>query len=132
MQNTFKVIWFSDANSDLTNSICLSSGMVGFDGKNEIFPFLYYTINSFDFHHKKDQYCTWATQRALTNDGLSEIKILIPKDDVISKFWDIFYISIQEILTLKKQNANLKQTRNLLLPKLISWELDVENLDIKI
>jgi type I restriction enzyme S subunit len=35
-----------------------------------------------------------------------------------------------EVLTQK--NANLRKTRDLLLPKLISGEIDVENLDINI
>ena len=39
-------------------------------------------------------------------------------------------LSLIEVLTQK--NANLRKTRDLLLPKLISGEIDVENLDINI
>jgi type I restriction enzyme, S subunit len=35
----------------------------------------------------------------------------------------------QQIDTLESKNANLRQTRDLLLPKLISGEIDVESLD---
>ncbi|WP_334824261.1 restriction endonuclease subunit S [Nostoc sp.] len=34
------------------------------------------------------------------------------------------------IQVLNRKNSNLRQTRDLLLPKLISGEIDVENLDI--
>ena len=38
----------------------------------------------------------------------------------------------QEALNLQKRNTTLRQTRDLLLPKLISGELDVSELDIDI
>jgi len=37
----------------------------------------------------------------------------------------------QQIANLSKQNRNLRRTRDLLLPKFISGEIDVEKLDIK-
>jgi len=37
---------------------------------------------------------------------------------------------LAEILNLRTKNTNLRTTRDLLLPKLISGKLDVEDLDI--
>ena len=38
---------------------------------------------------------------------------------------------LAEILNLRTKNTNLRTTRDLLLPKLISGKLDVEDLDIE-
>jgi len=38
---------------------------------------------------------------------------------------------LDEIIIINKQNQNLKETRDLLIPRLVSGELDVESLDAK-
>jgi type I restriction enzyme S subunit len=40
---------------------------------------------------------------------------------------DVFF---KQTKNLNEKNTNLRQTRDLLLPRLISGEIDVENLDI--
>ena len=133
MKDTYKVLLFSTKNSDFVNSIMLSSGFVGFEAVLENWlSFLFISIKSAEFHQQKDLFCTGATQMSLTNEGLARIKWLFPKDDIVYEFDKIVHPIIDLILVYQRRNKILRQTRDLLLPKLISGELDVSGLDIKI
>ena len=82
--------------------------------------FLYYAINS--LVETKEYKRHW-------NDLVLK-KILIPNGEVMEAFSKISISFFQSSDNLNKKNTNLRRTRDLLLPKLISGELDVENLDI--
>jgi type I restriction enzyme S subunit len=133
MQETYKVLSFTDTNKSLSQNCMLSSGFVGFRSSGDLtFPFLLYTINSEDFHRHKDQFCTGATQRAITNERLRRIQIVVPPVELVEQFGEGFKESIDYILILLQKNKIIRKTRDLLLPKLISGELDVSELDITI
>ena len=57
-------------------------------------------------------------------------KILIPTQDIINKFKNVIVPIYNEIFLLGNKNQILKQTRDILLPRLISGEIDVENMEI--
>ena len=64
------------------------------------------------------------------NFFLENEKILIPEQNIISKFEKIIKPIFDEIFLLGNKNQVLKQTRDILLPRLISGEIDVENMEI--
>lgn len=130
MKDTFKVLGFSEKNISICQKIILSSGMAGFYSEKDVFPFLYYSINSKNFHLLKDQYATGATQIALTNSGLSNIKLIVPSVEIVRLYGSIVLPIIDEIFLIQIKNQILRQTRDLLLPKLISGKIDVTDLDI--
>src|SRR6266496_4652058 len=59
-------------------------------------------------------------------------KFLIAQPDAntLATFEELVTPLFRNIYVLAQKNANLRQTRDLLLPKLISGEVDVERLDI--
>ena len=61
---------------------------------------------------------------------LREMKIILPPSQIQKYFKDIISNSDNLLDNLGRKNLNLRQTRDLLLPRLISGEIDVENLDI--
>ena len=61
-----------------------------------------------------------------------KFEILIPPETLQEMWWKIAEPFISQCLRLIDKIANLRSTRDLLLPKLISGELDVDALDIKI
>lgn len=61
-----------------------------------------------------------------------KFEIVIPPKRLQEAWWKIAEPLINHCLCLIKKNANLRRTRDLLLPKLISGELNVENLEIKV
>ncbi len=62
---------------------------------------------------------------------LKEQGILVPDEQVAQSFAQVADPIRDQIRCLLRRNATLRHTRDLLLPKLISGELDVSDLDIK-
>ena len=58
--------------------------------------------------------------------------IVKPPNSLIQQFSDIVAPMLNSIRLMAMKNTNLRKTRDLLLPKLISGELDVSTLDIAI
>lgn len=57
-------------------------------------------------------------------------KAIVPNNDIIADFETKITPIFHELSNLENQNNNLIKTRDLLLPKLISWEIDVSELEI--
>ena len=65
-------------------------------------------------------------QTELSRSSIGETRVLLPLRSVQDSFSDIVRPIRSQVTVLFKKNANLRQTRDLLLPKLISGELSVE------
>lgn len=70
--------------------------------------------------------------KAVTKEDMHNIKMINPPLQLIDQFESIVQPVLQKLKNLTLKNANLRTTRDLLLPKLISGEIDVECLDIAI
>lgn len=68
----------------------------------------------------------------LSQDHIANAKLLLPEKLLIEKYDKVVSPIYQEMDNLQLKNEVLLKTKNLLLPKLISGDLDVEGLDIKI
>jgi type I restriction enzyme, S subunit len=84
-------------------------------------------------------YYNLQTQNFINNDaavpGLNRnqaysLPFLLPEQKILQKFQDFVAPLLQQCRRLKVKNENLRQTRDLLLPKLISGEIDVEALNL--
>ena len=75
---------------------------------------------------------TGTTRKSASAKVVTNVKIILPEKSALNQF--IKHIKpIRSLLnTLLEKNRNLKKTRDLLLPKLISGKIDVSDLDIKI
>ena len=71
-----------------------------------------------------------AAQPFISNSSLANIKLLFPPAQMRNNFCEIVKPLRLQVEKLKEKNNILRQTRDLLLPKLISGELDVSDLDI--
>ena len=75
-----------------------------------------------------------ATGSAQVNFGpmhLKQIKIVKPINNILDEYHQIINPLTKERLLLISKNENLKLTRDLLLSRLISGKIDVENMEIK-
>ena len=77
-------------------------------------------------------YITGAAQPKINQDNLNRIPILSPPQGVLERFDKMIEPIFDDITTLDLKNINLRQTRDLLLPKLISGELDISKLNVDI
>jgi len=75
---------------------------------------------------------TGTTVAHLGDKHLKTINILLPDKEFLSYCNSILESYLGLIISLKLKNGVLQKTRDLLLPKLISGELDVSNLDINL
>ena len=75
-------------------------------------------------------YITGAAQPKLSQSNLNRIPIITPPLTLLKEFNIIVANLLEQVDNLHKKNFNLRQTRDLLLPKVISGEIDVEQLDI--
>ncbi len=73
-----------------------------------------------------------AAQPGINQKGIKGLSILVPPVSIIKKFDFIVEPYLALIIRLAKKNNALRQTRDLLLPKLISGEVDVSELDISV
>lgn len=80
----------------------------------------------------------WATQHSggmkmpvIAWDVFSKMKVILPSEENIKIFNEIIEPMFEEITILNNKNQILSLSREILLPKLISDEIDVEDLDIK-
>jgi type I restriction enzyme S subunit len=71
-----------------------------------------------------------AAQQNVSQDVIREIPFLVPPLPIVHEFNELVEPFLQGMFRLQKKNINLTRTRDLLLPKLISGQLDVEELDI--
>jgi type I restriction enzyme, S subunit len=65
-------------------------------------------------------------------DILVRYPIVLPPSPILSRFNEFVREMVMQIQNMIYRNRNLRQTRDLLLPKLISGEVDVEGLNIHI
>ena len=77
-------------------------------------------------------YITGTAQPKINQDNLNRIPILSPPQGLLGRFNKVVEPLFDNIVALELKNTTLRQTRDLLLPKLISGEIDVSDLKIKI
>ena len=68
----------------------------------------------------------------LNRNQAYSLLMLVPVPDVLNQFSELIGNFFAPIRNLRLRNVNLRQTRDLLLPKLISGEVDVSELDIAV
>ncbi len=125
MKDTNKVLYFNKGNSFLLEKILLSTGMVGFTTDEKYLGFLFSLLKSYEFVQYKNNFATGATQVSLNNASLKKIKVLFPKLNLVELYSEIVNPLLEKCSLLKNQNQKLAQARDLLLPRLMSGEIEV-------
>ncbi|RKS55877.1 type I restriction enzyme S subunit [Gillisia mitskevichiae] len=96
-----------------------------------LFEYVYLFFRS-DFLRKTlENHSNGAAQQNLSPVDMSELKFLTPNDNLLEKFSSITKSLFEEIIILLKKNQILQETRDLLLPRLISGKLSLEDLEIE-
>jgi len=125
MKDTDKVLYFNRGNSFLLEKILLSTGMVGFTTDKKYLGFLFSLLKSYEFVKYKNNFATGATQVSLNNASLKKIKVLFPVLNLVELYSEIVNPLLEKYSLLRSQNQKLAQARDLLLPRLMSGEIEV-------
>lgn len=97
----------------------------------EIFPYyLFYFLLSDRYQGYIKGACTGTTRKSASAGVIVGIDVALPKSDILEAFEELVASLRKQLNILLKKNAILRRTRDLLLPKLISGEVDVSDLDI--
>lgn len=127
MKETYKIAWYGAANEEQTSHLILSSGFAGFEANDPLlWPLLFLTVSSKEFHVQKDLYCTGATQMALTNEGLARIEMPLPSEKIAFDLGRRTAPMLNAMLTLQQSNDVLRRSRDLLLPGLLSGQVELK------
>ena len=94
--------------------------------------FTYFMFYDLNFRTKLEQISTGAAQQNLSPVEMGKLNMIRPSSDVLDGYARLCNPMVEEMILLFKKNSILQKTRDILLPKLISGEVDVENLDIDI
>ena len=112
------------------NKIVIGRGLSAIRSKSGNQAFMFQQLQ--DKFREEDTMGSGTIFNAITKGDLMGIQLLKPRKLIIDDFEEIVEPVFSQLANLTLTNANLRQTRDLLLPKLISGQLDVSTLDIDI
>ena len=69
-------------------------------------------------------------QTELPRDRVKAMELPLPDEDTLSKFNELVIPMTSTVISNQEENASLSQLRDALLPKLMSGELDVSDIDL--
>jgi len=90
--------------------------------------FLYSFLRFSSFADEVKQYANGANVLHLSPDRISDYHLALPPIGVVSKFTEFVSPVIEQMNVLENRIGNLRRTRDLLLPRLISGQIDVETI----
>lgn len=91
--------------------------------KNHFYSFAYFVLlNQIE---KYRSHAVGATMQHLRRDVVVSANILLPSQELLVSFEEIVSTILKEKATLSIENNNLRQTRDLLLPKLVTGEIKI-------
>lgn len=108
--------------------IIIGRGLSAIRSKSNHQHFIIYQLK--DRFQEEDTMGSGTIFNAITKTDLLGIQLLKPTNRLAAKFEKTVQPILSELANLTIKNNNLRQTRDLLLPKLISGEIDVSQLDI--
>jgi type I restriction enzyme S subunit len=92
--------------------------------------FLYSFLRYSSFADEVKQHANGANVLHLAPERITDFQFALPAADLMRRFADLIGPTLEQIDTLENKTDNLCRTRDLLLPKLISGDLDISSVDI--
>lgn len=92
----------------------------------------YYFVETLAKHSNVRGALSGSAQPQITIEGLSTVPAILPQPSLVCAYCDLVRPIPELVDQIYGKNINLHHTRDLLLPKLVTGELDVSELDIDI
>jgi type I restriction enzyme, S subunit len=89
-------------------------------------PFLYSFLRNSGFADEVKQHANGANVLHLAPERITDYRFVVASADVMKRFTDFYAPMLDRIDTLENVAANLRSTRDLLLPRLMSGQLNLE------
>jgi type I restriction enzyme S subunit len=105
-----------------------STGFAVLTATDVPFTFLYFATTTDDFVAFLTNSATGSAYPAVTAKTFENAELLVPSNSLLTKFGDITVPMAEQIHALQRQTANVRRTRDLLLPRMLSGQINlVEN-----
>ena len=133
MIDSRKLIMVDEYSSELLDNYIFSTGFCGLKCVDKYFYYLWTFLLTDAFNTMKNNFCTGTTMQAINNKDTKLIEFVLPDDNLLSQFNSIAEPIFKEIYYNNNEIKKLQNLRDILLPKLMSGEIDVSkiNCDLK-
>lgn len=105
----------------------VSTGFAVISAKKVSYTYLYEAVTTEDFVSYLTNHATGAAYPAVNTNDFQDALVLLPPNTILYEFHELTANSFEQKHNLQRRNANLRRTRDLLLPRLISGEIDVSS-----
>ena len=109
----------------LINNIIFSTGFIGLECKNNSSEYIWSFILDEDFETIKDMLAASTTQKAINNDALEYINLVVPDDETLKKYNLLTKNLFKKIYLNKIENYKLENLRDWILPAFINGRAEV-------
>ncbi len=123
-RRSYALIWEPDEN------LVVSTGFAVLSAGRIPFSYLYFVVTTDDFVEYLEQHATGAAYPAVTAKIFEDSEIVVPDADTLASFDNTVLPMLEQLEVLKLQNASLAKARDLLLPKLMSGQLDASRISL--
>ena len=117
----FPILQYIDGKFWVNNHAHILTGKLGYSVEELYLLFSLTNIKSI---------VTGAVQQKVSQANLKKVPVIIPPVEVLNKFDDIIQPIFAEIRNLRSENQRLSSIRDSILPKLMSGDIDVSEVDI--
>ena len=125
MKNSLKHLTLSDCANEFVDKYILSTGLYGIQADKISLPYLHCFINSNYFEKVKDKLAHGATQEAINDNDLKNIKIVIPSQNILVRFSEITYKYIELENTLLFESKRIDNFMKYLIPLLMNGQVTI-------
>ncbi|HOI36868.1 MAG: Type-1 restriction enzyme EcoKI specificity protein [Deltaproteobacteria bacterium ADurb.BinA179] len=123
-RRSYALIWEPEDN------LIVSTGFAVLTALTVPFSYLYLACTTDDFVSYLTNQATGAAYPAVTAKDFEKATILLPDQETLAAFDTLVLPHQEQIDTLQGQNRQLREARDLLLPKLMSGALDVSRINV--
>jgi len=110
----------------------LNQQVAKIEAKKHFNEFVWCTVSSPGAEEKFYSLADGAAQPNMSGSQIENSELLVPSIDLVHQFSDFVSPFVSEVDNMILRNQALRRTRDLLLPRLISGEVDVSELDIAV
>ena len=112
-------------------NLIVSTGFAVISAIKTPYTYLYFALTTDDFVGYLTNRATGAAYPAVNSGDFKKALVLLPPNPLLESFHDFVADFFDNRQKLHQKDIILRHARNLLLPKLISGEVDVENIDVQ-
>ena len=111
--------------------LCLNTSIIRFSPLHSFdhYSYVYSYLTSRGFYHYLLTMGSGSVQLNFGPTHLKQIDLIVPPENILKEYNDLIFPLIQQMVTIKTEISRLIKLRDILLPKLMSGEIDVSKIN---